>query len=110
MLSNLYLMLGNPYQSIDRSDASGRIVVYEWADAAKTVLYMKSGYAANSSMVFIDKNFAWATNQPQGYTGGAYSPIRYIDVSSLQETDRLKFYCAKVPTINYAFDIRGLTK
>ena len=110
VLSNLYLMLDNPYQSIDRSDASGRIVVYEWADAAKTVLYMKSGYAANSSMVFIDKNFAWATNQPQGYTSGAYSPIRYIDVSALQETDRLKFYCANVPKINYAFDIRGLTK
>lgn len=109
-LSNLYLMLDSPNQSIDRSDASGRIVVYEWADAAKTVLYMKSGYAANSSMVNIDKNFAWATNKPQGYTAGPYSPIRYIDVSALQETNRLKFYCLNVPKINYAFDIRGLTK
>ena len=110
VLANLYLMFGNVFQSIDRADASGRIIVYEWADAAKTVLYMKSGYAANPSMVFIDKNFAWATNQPQGYNAGACSTIRYIDVSALQETDRLKFYCANVPTINYAFDRRGLTK
>ena len=110
VLANLYLMFGNVFQSIDRADASGRIIVYEWADAAKTVLYMKSGYAANPSMVFIDKNFAWATNQPQGYNAGACSTIRYIDVSELQETDRLKLYCVNVPTINYAFDIRGLTK
>lgn len=109
-LANLYLMFGSPLQSIDRSDASGRIVVYEWADAAKTVLYMKSGYAANSSMVNIDKNFALATNQPQGYAVGAYATMRYIDVSALQETDRLKFFCLNVPKINYAFDIRGLTK
>lgn len=110
-LNNLYLTLGSSIANLlDRGSESGRIIVFEWADAAQTVLYMKSGYSGNSSMVKLDKNFAAAIYDTQGYELGQWNVIRYIDVSALPETTPLKFYCVNVPTIDYAFDIRGLTK
>lgn len=110
-LTNLYLMLGSSIANLlDRGNESGRIIVFEWADTAQTVLYMKSGYSGNSSMVKLDKNFATAIYDTQGYELGQWNVIRYIDISALPETAPLKFYCATVPTIDYAFDIRGLTK
>ena len=110
-LNNLYLMLGSSIANLlDRGSESGRIIVFEWADTAQTMLYMKSGYSGNSSMVKLDKNFAAAIYDTQGYELGQWNVIRYIDVSTLPETTPLKFYCVNVPTIDYAFDIRGLTK
>ena len=110
-LTNLYLMLGSSIANLlDRGSESGRIIVFEWADTAQTVLYMKSGYSGNSSMVKLDKNFAAAIYDTQGYELGQWNVVRYIDISALPETTPLRFYCVNVPTIDYAFDVRGLTK
>ncbi len=110
-LTNLYLMLGSSIANLlDRGSESGRIIVFEWADTAQKVLYMKSGYSGNSSMVKLDKNFATAIYDTQGYELGQWNVIRYIDISALPETAPLKFFCTSVPTIDYGFEIRGLTK
>lgn len=110
-LTNLYLMLGSSIANLlDRGSESGRIIVFEWADTARTVLYMKSGYSGNSSIVKLDKNFAAAIYDTQGYELGQWNVVRYIDISALPETTPLRFYCVNVPTIDYAFDVRGLTK
>lgn len=109
-LSNLYLQFERDSEnvcSLDRGDDGGRIVVFEWADTAKTVLYPKSGYSGNPSMVGLG-GLAKADTVKTLYGLGQYNVIKYVDVSDVADSDTLRFCCAKPPSIDYAFEIRGL--
>lgn len=109
-LANLYLQFerdsANPC-SLDRGEDGGRIAVFEWADTAKTVLYPKSGYSGNPSMVGLG-GLAKANTAKTLYGVGQYNVIKYVDVSDVADSDTLRFYCGNPPSIDYEFEIRGL--
>ena len=109
-LINLYLRFERDSVhpcTLDRGEDGGRIAVFEWADTAKTVLYPKSGYSGNPSMVGLG-SFARADTSKTLYGIGQYNVIKYVDVSDVAGSDTLRFYCANPPSIDYAFEIRGL--
>lgn len=109
-LANLYLQFERDVAhpcSLDRGEDGGRIAVFEWADTAKTVLYPKSGYSGNPSMVTLG-GLARADIYKTLYGAGQYNVIKYVDVSDVADSDTLRFYCATSPSIDYAFEIRGL--
>lgn len=117
-LGNLYLRIasnesdaaGTKNIALERGNDGGRIVVYEWADADKNVLRPRSGYNGNPSMVILG-SFARANDSTQVLYGtGQYNIMSYIDLSARADADRLYFSCTNTPTIDYNFEIRGLTK
>lgn len=110
-LSNLYLRTGNNHNAgtIDRGSSGGRICVYEWADTEKTVLRKISGYSGNPSIVALGK-FAKNGNSNPSSDIGQWNVVSYTDLSSHAETEHLYLTCANTPTIDYAYQIRGLTK
>ena len=81
--------------------------MFEWADTAKTVLYPKSGYSGNPSMVALG-GLAKADTAKTLYGVGPYNVIKYVDVSDVADSDTLRFYCGNPPSIDYEFEIRGL--
>lgn len=110
-LNNLYLNAGGqPAKgTIDRGNEGGRICVLEWVDTQKTILRQTSGYSGNPSMVSTGA-FATDSNAATGYGSGQWNVLRYIDLSAHAETEHLFLYCASTPTIDYAYQIRGLAK
>lgn len=113
-LSNLYLKLltneADNGVSIDRESQAGRIAYFEWADAEKTVLRPVNGYSGNCSMVALGAHAQSNAQAQVCYGVGQYNVMMYIDLSARAETDKLFLYCNAVPTIDYSFEIRGLTK
>lgn len=107
-LRNLYLCLGKTEAAIDRGDEAGRICIYGWANDEKTIIRPISGYNGNPSMV---GNFsANLDHSPIFYGLGQYNILRYIDLSTVGKSEKVKLICLNMPTIDYAFEIRGLTK
>lgn len=115
--TNLYLRVRklplekNPYgHSIDRADANGRLVVFEWVDKGKTILRPVSGYYGNPSMIHANESLANGSNDARLLTPTAQaSVIRYSDLSSANDADIL-YFSGPVPTVDLHFSIRGLTK
>ena len=118
-LSNLYLDMATDETqaashkgrlTFDRGNDSGRIAYYQWANKDKTILRPVNGYSGNTSMVYLGAT----ANSGQGtqvyYGTGQYNVMQYIDTSARATTDKLFFSCTNIPSIDYAFEIRGLTK
>jgi len=118
-LSNLYLRLaenaqeaagdGNPV-SIDRNGKGGRIVYYQWADGNKNIIRPLGGFCGNPSMVDLGPTALKDKQSYVLYTSGAVSILNFIDVSERAATDKLFLSCANTPTVDYYFEIRGMTK
>lgn len=110
-LNNLYLNVGGQPSkgTIDRGNEGGRICVLEWVDTQKTILRRTSGYSGNPSMVSLGE-FATDGSTATGFGSGQWNVLRYSDLSAHAETEHLFLYCTSTPTIDYAYQIRGLTK
>lgn len=110
-LNNLYLKLGDSagVGTIDRGSGGGRICAFEWVDTSKTILRQMHGYSGNPSMVALGK-FATDNDSNVGYSLGQWNSMRYVDLSAHAETEHLFLRCSSTPKIEYAYQIRGLTK
>ena len=110
-LNNLYLNVGDSAGkgTIDRGNDGGRICAFEWVDTSKTILRQMHGYSGNPSMVALGK-FATDNSNQVGYGIGQFNSMRYVDLSAHAETEHLFLRCSSTPTIEYAYQIRGLTK
>lgn len=110
-LNNLYLRVGDIFGkgTIDRGGGGGRICAFEWVDTSKTILRQMHGYSGNPSMVALGK-FATDNDAQVGYGLGQWNPMRYVDLSAHAETEHLFLRCSSTPKIEYAYQIRGLTK
>ena len=110
-LGNLYLRVGVNMNkgAIDRGSDGGRICAFEWVDTSKTILRQVHGYSGNPSLITLGK-FATDNNEKVGHGLGQWNSIRYVDLSAHTETEHLFLLCSSTPTIEYAYQIRGLTK
>lgn len=117
-LSNLYLDMAKDETqaatkgslTFERGNDSGRIAYYQWANKDKTILRPVNGYSGNTSMVYLGATANSGKGTQVYYGTGQYNVMWYIDTSARAATDKLFFYCTDTPSIDYSFEIRGLTK
>lgn len=112
-LANTYLTFKNIISyAIYRSDNVGGMVCgFEWLNAEIGLMRVYSLYQGNPSLVKnIGSNYIVTTVNgilSSGGVGGGSNIL--FDLSDLEDSDTLKIYISNTTTIDYAWEIRGLT-
>lgn len=103
---------GNDYNAISlvRSGNSGTCAVFEWADTARTVLKVVSGFIGTNSYV-VENGSAFASNINSSWTIVPVNSAvaRWVDLRNCADTQVLAVTKSAAAT-DYLWEIRGLVK
>lgn len=112
-LANTYLTFNRSYTfSICRASSGGWVCGYEWLNRAAKLFRMYSYFEGNPSLVLpASQNYVHSSvpNFWSNSCGGNLVGMGAFDFSQLSETETLKIYLSSKPTIDYQWEIRGLT-
>lgn len=113
VLANTYLTFKSivSYAIYRSSPASGMVCGFEWLDAETGLMRVYSLYQGNTTLVQnIGSKYIVTTVSgilSDGGVGGGSNIL--FDLSDLEDSDTLKIYISGTTTIDYAWEIRGLT-
>lgn len=112
-LANTYLTFAtsNKWAIVRSSAVGGMVYGYEWLNRETSLLRVYGLYQGNPSLVRnIGSNFVVTTVGlilTDGLAGGG--SIVLFDLSDVEDTETLKIYISNATTIDYSWEVRGLT-
>lgn len=110
-LQNTYLKFNNNY-SIARSDsASGFIYQYEWLNVDTNLLRAYCVFQGNTSLVRAIGSKYGLSSIPASWENGTAGKVGCIlfDLSALNREETLGIFLSDATTIDYNWEVRGLT-